>query len=86
MTKKDEDRRYMISLPYLVPVPVRRDASVGDAHAEASYASKLICRGQTKGIRLTLVASETRCILLKKEILENRRRFSTAILYRSFLS
>lgn len=86
MTNKNGNKRDVISLSYLVPVPVRRHASVGDAHAEASYASKLICRGQIKGIRLTLVASETRCVLLKKEILENRRRFSTAMLKRSILA
>lgn len=74
MTSKDRNKCKVISLLYLVSVPVRGDTSVGDAHAEASYASKLICGGQIKGIRLTLVASETRCVLLKKEILENRRR------------
>jgi len=69
--KKWRQTLYDIFISYLVPVPIRRNASVGDAHAEASYASKLICRGQIKGIRLTLVASETRCVLLKKKMLEN---------------
>lgn len=59
-------------LSYLVPVQVRGDASIGDTHAEARYASKLICRGQSKGIRLTLVASQTRCVLLKEETSENK--------------
>jgi len=54
-------------LSYLVPIPVRGDAFIGDTHAEARYASKLICRGQIEGIRLTLVASQTRCVLLKEK-------------------
>lgn len=82
----DKDGNGRDAISYLVSVPIRGDAFVGDAHAEASYASKLICGGQIKGIRLTLVASETRCVLLKKEILENTRYASRVLLLqRSFL-
>lgn len=73
-----DDKCEVMSLAHLVPVPVGRDASVGDAHAEASYTSKLICRGQIKGIRLTLVASQTRCVFLKRGTSENRRCLSTS--------
>jgi hypothetical protein len=32
-----------VSLLYLISIPIRRDTSVSDTHAEAGYASKLIC-------------------------------------------
>lgn len=61
------------TLAYLVPIPVGRDASVGDTHAEASYTSELIRRGQIKGVRLTLIASQSRCVLLQLKIRNGQR-------------
>lgn len=50
---------------YVASVPVGRYASVGDAHAEAADAAELILRGQVEGVRLTLVASQARRVLLQ---------------------
>lgn len=49
---------------HVTPVPVRGDALVGDAHAEAADTAKLIFRRQIERVRLTLIASKTGRVLL----------------------
>lgn len=45
---------------YITSVPVGGDAFVGNTHAEAADAAKLIFRCQIECICLTLIASKTR--------------------------
>lgn len=50
---------------YIAPVPIRRYTRVSDAHAEAADAAELIFRGQVEGVRLALVTSKARRVLLQ---------------------